>query len=301
MLLSAACFGAMAIFGKLAFAAGVPTGSLVLLRFTAAALLLGALLLLRPSLRRRDAADQRPLLPAVLVALGLGAFGYAVQATLYFSALERLDAPLVALVLYTFPVMVTIGAVLLGRERLTAARVAALVTATLGTVLVLAGAGGLGFDTVGVLLAFGAAVTYTVYILVSDTVLHRLPPVVLTTLVMTGAAAALGLRTLVSGGADVSFGAAGWFWIACIVLVSTVLAVLAFFAGLKRTGASTTSILSTFEPVVSTALAAAVLGEVLTPVQLFGALLVLAAAVIVQLRPRGAERADEREAVAAPV
>ena len=49
--------------------------------------------------------------------------------------------------------------------------------------------------------------------------------------------------------------------VAGLVVVSTVLAVLAFFAGLKRTGASTTSILSTFEPVVSTALAAAVLGE----------------------------------------
>jgi len=287
VLFSAACFGAMAIFGKLAFAAGVTTDALVLLRFSAAALILGALLLLRPSLRTQEGpAEGRPLWKAVVVALGLGAFGYAVQATLYFSALERLDAPLVALVLYTFPVMVTIGAVLLGRERLTLPRVAALVTATLGTALVLAGAGGLGFDTVGVLLAFGAAVTYTVYILVSDTVLHRLPPVVLTTLVMTGATIALGLRSLLSGGIDIGFGGPGWFWIGCIVLVSTILAVLAFFAGLKRTGASTTSILSTFEPVVSAALAAAVLGEMLTPVQLLGAVLVLGAAVIVQLRPR---------------
>ncbi|MGE0820306.1 MAG: DMT family transporter [Candidatus Nanopelagicales bacterium] len=295
VLFSAACFGAMAIFGKLAFAAGVTTETLVVLRFSFAALVLGALLLLRPALRRHEPTGPRPLLPAVLMALGLGAFGYAVQASLYFAALERLAAPLVALVLYTFPVMVTIGAVLLGRERFTAMRVLALATATVGTVLVLAGAGGLGFDTIGVLLAFGAAVTYTVYILVSDTVLHRLPPVVLTTLVMTGAAAATGVRALFSGGAGVSFGAAGWFWIACIVVVSTVLAVLAFFAGMKRTGASTTSILSTFEPVVSAALAAAVLGEVLTPLQLLGALLVLAAAVIVQLRPRRADTAAEPE------
>ena len=298
VLLSAACFGAMAVFGKLAFAAGVPTDALVLIRFAAAALLLGALLLLRPALRRQEGArDTRPVWPAVLIALGLGAFGYAVQASLYFMALERLDAPLVALVLYTFPVMVTVGAVLLGRERLTTARVVALVTASLGTTLVLAGAGGLGFDTVGVVLAFGAAVTYTVYILVADTVLHRLPPVVLTTLVMTGAAAALGLRSLVTGGVVVSFDAAGWFWIGCIVLVSTVTAVLAFFAGLKRTGASTTSILSTFEPVVSAALAAAVLGEMLSPVQIMGAVLVLGAAVIVQLRPRS-ERTDADDAAA---
>jgi len=275
----------MAIFGKLAFAAGVTTDSLVLIRFTAAALLLGVLLLVRPSLRRHAGADGRRW-QAVLIAFGLGAFGYAVQASLYFAALERLDAALVALVLYTFPVMVTVGAVLLRRERFSLARAVALATATIGTGLVLAGAGGLGFDGRGVLLAFGAAVTYTVYILVADTVLHRLAPVVLTTLVMSGAATALAVRATVSGGVTVSFGASGWVWIGCIVVFSTVLAVLAFFAGLGRTGPSTASILSTFEPVVSAGLAALVLGELLTPVQLFGALLVLSAAVVVQIERR---------------
>ena len=100
-------------------------------------------------------------------------------------------------------------------------------------------------------------------------------------------------------GVTVSFDSSGWLWIGCIVVVSTVLAVLAFFAGLKRTGASTASILSTFEPVVSTALAALVLGEVLTPIQLLGAVLVLSAAVIVQIRrrtPDGPEDMDIPEA-----
>jgi drug/metabolite transporter (DMT)-like permease len=293
VLVSAACFGAMAIFGKLAFAAGVTSESLVLIRFTAAALLLGVLLVLRPSLRRHAGSDPRPALPAVLIALGLGAFGYAVQASLYFAALERLDAALVALVLYTFPVMVTVGAVLLGRERFAASRAVALATATVGTGLVLAGAGGLGFDGRGVLLAFGAAMTYTVYILVADTVLDRLAPVVLTTLVMTGAAVALAVRAAVSGRFAVSSDASGWVWIGCIVVLSTVLAVLAFFAGLRRTGPSTASILSTFEPVVSAGLAALVLGELLTLVQLLGGLLVLSAAVIVQIDRRPAVGPDD--------
>jgi drug/metabolite transporter (DMT)-like permease len=228
----------------------------------------------------------RDLRRSVVTALGLGAIGYATQATLYFSALDRIDAPLVALVLYTFPVMVTVAAVLLGRDRLTGARVAALVTASCGTLLVLVGAGALRFDPAGVALAFGAAVTYTVYILVADTTVHRLPPVLLAALVMTGAAASLTGRALVTGGVDLGFEPAGWLWIGCIVVVSTVVAMLTFFAGLKRTGPSTASILSTFEPVATTVLAAVVLDEFLTPVQLVGALLVLSSAVVVQLRPR---------------
>jgi drug/metabolite transporter (DMT)-like permease len=289
-LFSAACFGAMAIFGKLAYAAGVSPSALLLLRFSVAAVLLGLLLALRPGLRSGPPPSPGPAgttrARLLLTALGLGALGYATQATLYFSALQRVDASLVALVLYTYPALVTVAAAALGRERLTPGRCAALVVASGGTLLVLLGAGGLGFDRAGVGLAFGAAVTYTVYILVADTVVHRLSPVVLAALVMTGASAALAVRAVLTGGVDLGFGSTGWVWIACIAVVSTVIAMLAFFAGLRRTGPSTAAILSTFEPVVTTALAALTLNEFLTPVQLAGGLVVLSSVAVLQLRPR---------------
>ena len=294
-LISAACFGAMAVFGKFAYEAGVSTGTLLLVRFGLAAALLGGLVLLRPGLRRAPAVDGRA--PAgrgrvLAIALALGAVGYAAQAGLFFSALERMDASLLSLILYTFPVLVTVAAVLLGRDRLTTARFVALVAASGGTLLVLLGAGGGSFQPVGALLAFGAAVAYTVYILVADTVVHRLSPVVLATLVMTGAAGTLGAHAALTGGPDWSFRASGWFWLTCIAVVSTVVAMLTFFAGLQRTGPSTAAILSTFEPVVTTALAALTLGEALTPVQLAGGVLVLSSVVILQTRRSGPPPAD---------
>jgi drug/metabolite transporter (DMT)-like permease len=289
-LFSAACFGAMAIFGKLAYAAGASPDALLLLRFSVAAALLGVLLLLRPGLRsistEPDPGGGTSRTRLLVTALGLGAAGYATQATLYFSALQRIDASLVALVLYTYPALVTVAAALLGRERLTPARLAALVVASCGTVLVLLGAGGVSVNAAGVGLAFGAAITYTVYILVADTVVHRLSPVVLAALVMTGASAALAVRAVLTGGVAFGFGPSGWLWIGCIAVVSTVLAMLAFFAGLRRTAPSTAAILSTFEPVVTTALAAVALNELLTPTQLAGAVVVLSSVAILQLRPR---------------
>jgi drug/metabolite transporter (DMT)-like permease len=288
-LLSAACFGAMAIFGKLAYDAGVSPGALLLVRFGLAAALLGILLLLRPGLRRsapgphRGALGSTPARGRVLAtAVALGAIGYAAQASLFFSALQLMDASLLSLLLYTYPVLVTVAAVLLGRDRLTPARATALVVASGGTLLVLLGAGGVTYQPFGALLALGAATTYTVYILVADTVVHRLPPVVLSTLVMTGAAGTLGVRALLTGGVDLGFGVPGWCWLACIAVVSTVVAMLAFFAGLKRTGPSTAAILSTFEPVVTTALAALVLGESLTLVQIAGGCLVLCSVAVLQ-------------------
>lgn len=303
-LLSAACFGAMPIFGKLAYRSGVTPESLLLLRFGVAAALLGALLLAGPTLRsgsggsRLGAGRLTPRL--VLTALGLGAVGYATQSSLYFAALDRIDAPMVALVLYTYPALVTLAAVLLGRDRLTLRRLAALGVSSAGTLLVLVGAGGLSFDLVGVALAFGAAVTYTVYILVADGAVHQVPPVVLSALVMTGAAAALAARGLATGTIDLSFDVAGWFWVGCIAVVSTVVAMLAFFAGLRRSGPSTAAIVSTFEPVVTTVLAAVVLREFLTPLQLLGGVVVLSSVAVLQLRRRSPRRPRSDVVPAAP-
>ncbi|MEU4420457.1 DMT family transporter [Actinoplanes sp. NPDC024001] len=279
-LISAAAFGAMAVFGKFAYQEGVSTPALLLVRFGLAAALLAALHLARPGRRWRAG-------PRVLVtALAMGAVGYATQAGLYFAALRIMDAPLLSLILYTFPVLVTVTAVLLGRDRLTPGRVIALLVASCGTLLVLLGTGGVAFEPLGAVLAFGSAVTYTVYILVADTVVQRIPPVPLAALVMAGAFLTFAGYALLTGTVALTFGWRGWFWLLCIAAVSTVLAQVTFFAGLRRTGPSAAAILSTFEPVVTTALAALTLHEVLTPIQLAGALLVLASAAALQLRRR---------------
>jgi len=112
ILVSASCFGAMAIFGKHAYAAGVPAPTLVLLRFAvASAILVTAVALVRlrsgrPALPVAAGESRRRL---VVTALALGGVGYAAQASFYFASLERIDAALVALVLYTFPVLVTLA------------------------------------------------------------------------------------------------------------------------------------------------------------------------------------------------
>ena len=131
---SAAAFGAMGVFGKLAYGEGATVGTLLAVRFALAALLFWALIAGRGALRALPRRD-------VALGLGLGAGGYALQAGCYFTALERIDASLLSLLLYTFPAIVAVAAVALGRERLDARKVAALALASGGLVLVVAGAG----------------------------------------------------------------------------------------------------------------------------------------------------------------
>jgi len=274
-LFSAACFGAMAIFGKLAYDAGVGLGNLLLLRFALAAAALvaiaGATGAFRGLSRRSIAAG-----------LAMGGIGYALQSSLFFGALERMDASLLALIFYVYPALVMLGAIALGREKASTRRIIALLIASGGTVLVLGSAASGGLDPLGAALGIASAVAYSVYILAGDRVGNTTPPIALSALVCTGAACTFALASVVQGGSPLGFAAAGWLWLTAIALVSTVAAILAFFAGMARVGPSAASILSTFEPVITVALAAVVFSESLTAIQLLGGFLVLSAVLVMQ-------------------
>jgi drug/metabolite transporter (DMT)-like permease len=86
----------------------------------------------------------------------------------------------------------------------------------------------------------------------------------------------------VSGAVDFAFEPIGWLWLAGIAVVSTVVAIALFFAGLRRVGPSRASIISTVEPLVTVGLAFVVFGERLSATQLLGGVLVLAAVVVLQ-------------------
>jgi drug/metabolite transporter (DMT)-like permease len=278
---SAAAFGAMGVFGKLAYEQGATVGTLLAVRFLLAAALFWALLATRGDARAVRTLPRRDLAHALL----LGACGYALQAGGYFAALERIDASLLALLLYTFPAMVAVAAIVLGRERADARRLVALALASGGLVLVLAGAGTGALEPLGVALGLGAAVVYTTYILASERITSRVGPLLLSALVCTGAAGTLTLAGVVLGTLHPGrLSAAGWGWLAAIAAVSTVTAIALFFAGLRRVGPTTASILSTVEPLVTVGLAFLVFGETLSPVQLTGGALVLGAVVALQAR-----------------
>jgi drug/metabolite transporter (DMT)-like permease len=143
-------------------------------------------------------------------------------------------------------------------------------------------------------------VTYTAYILVSDRIVGAVDPLALSALVLAGATATFALAGLVTGTLDLALSGEAWLWLVLIALVSTVVAVSAFFAGLRRVGPSEAAILSTFEPIVTVALAFAALGERLTAPQLAGGALVLAAVILLQLPARSRARVSPRPSLRDP-
>jgi drug/metabolite transporter (DMT)-like permease len=279
-LASGAAFGAMGVFGKLAYDEGATVGTLLAVRFSLAAAMFWALVVAGGEARglaRRDAG----------AGLAVGAGCYTLQAGLYFAALERIDASLLSLLVFTFPAIVAGAAVLLGRERLDGRRAAALALASGGLVLVVAGAGTGALEPLGAALGLGAAVVYAGYILVSDGIAGRIPPRLLAALVCTGAAVPLTAGAWLLGELRPgALTAAGWGWLACLAAISTVASISLLFAGLRRVGPTTASILATFEPLVTVVLAFLAFGETLGGVQVAGGALVLAAVLVLNAPPR---------------
>lgn len=286
-LVSAVGFGLMAIFAKEAYGAGLGVTALLAARFAFAACLFWAIVAFRqrwaaPATGTGGHRRTRPPRRTVLAGLLLGAVGYSAQAGLFFSALQHIDASLTSLLLYTYPALVFCGAVALGRERVTTWKALALALASAGAALVLLGGGTGGLESTGVTLALGAGATYACYILIAERAVGSADAFVLGALIATGAAVTFLVVGLASGA--LAFPAAGWIWIAAITIVSTVLPISTFMLGMERVGASTASILSTVEPPVTVALAVALYGDALGPLQVLGGVLVLAAVVALQAR-----------------
>jgi drug/metabolite transporter (DMT)-like permease len=281
-LVSAAGFGSLAVFGKQAYAGGLGVVEVLALRFGIAGPLLVAL----------AAATGRSLRlprPVALRLLGLGAVGYAVQSTLFFTALTRISASMAGLLLYLYPALVTVGAVVLGRHRLDRATVLGVALALAGVVLVLGLPAGRP-DPLGVALALAAAVWYTLYILIAEYLLRGVDPLVASAHVACGAA----FSFLAAGGVLGLEGLAaarpgGYAAAAAMAVLGTAVALGTFIAGLARVGSAWASIVSSFEPVCTVALGVAVLGDPLGVGTVVGGAAVVAGAMLLPLLGGGQE------------
>lgn len=287
---SAAGFGAMGIFAKFAYASDMSVLTLLSVRFGLAALVFWGIVAM--------SAFALPRRATVVMALFIGLVLYSAQSELLFSGLKHLDASLASLLAYVYPAMVTIAAVLVGRERLALRRVCALLLATLGVFLVLwGGSPGAQISLFGVILVISSSVVYTIYILVSDAAMRDIEPLLLATLVSTGAATYFITRGLIEGQLGFNFGIGGWWPLVALSLLSTVMAITFFFQGISRVGPTAASIISTVEPPTTLILAFLLLGERLTVLQGLGGMLVLSAVITLQVRGRAVSAEPPPDAV----
>jgi drug/metabolite transporter (DMT)-like permease len=273
---SSFCYSALGIFAKAAYAAGLSLTSLLATRLTLGAAVLWGWVVAAPALRRAVVAVPRR---RALGLLALGAFVFAGQSVLFFSALQRISASLTEVLLYTCPAFLALILWGVTGRRPDGSRLVAIVLALFGTYRCLHPGGGI-VDVLGATLATSAGLCYAVFLLGLHRLTHGIPGVVSGAFVISGAGLAFDAAAFLGGSYHLPPSPAAWGSVIGMVLTATVLGFVLFIAGLKRVGPQVTAILSTFEPLGTLMLAAALLGERLTPVQWGGAALVIGAAFV---------------------
>ncbi|MGB5230318.1 MAG: DMT family transporter [Desulfoprunum sp.] len=267
--LSAASFGALPIFIKVAYAAGAETVAVLALRFAFAAFLMCVIMLLR---RQRWPRGRN-----LLTLIGMGGLGYVGQSYCFFAALNHASAGLVSLLLYLYPTLVTLLAAVFLQQPLSRTRIAAVLAALAGTALIIGGDS--SGSLTGILLGIGAALIYSIYILVGSRMMQAEGALPAATVIMISAAAVFAVMAAAERPA-LPEGSVGWSAIAAIALISTVVAMVFFFAGLARLPAADAATVSTLEPLVTVILAALFLGESITAAKLAGGGIILTSLVV---------------------
>ena len=272
---SAILFGAIIIWGRYVLESGIPVETMLSIRFAIGALVLTTAILI---MRRPVLAEPGERLRLVLLAV----FGYAIEASIYFTATQHGTVATVTLLFFTYPVFVTMWAWAFGGRLPARLTIIALVCAVGGAAVVVGTGTGLEIDGVGVVLALATAVTYSAYLTGADLLIKRTNA--LTSAMWVSAGASIGLFVFANavGHWQVPSGAAEWGPLVGMGLASGA----AFFflmEALNRIGAVRTAIVSAMEPLAAAVLGFMFLDESVTLGVAAGGLLILAGSVLASL------------------
>lgn len=272
---SAAGFATLAIFIKFAYAAGASTVTILAWRFALAAICLALLLTWRKvSLK----IDKKLLLQLTL----LGGLGYGSMSMLFALTIKYVPASLAAMLLYTYPALVSLLSFAIGDEQYSWPKGLALSICFAGLFLVL-GVSFANVSALGFIFGLGSAAVYSLYIVIGNRILKDVNPLVTTTYVCAAAAAVFLIAGLTTASLNSSLPLSGWLSIIGIALLATIVGIVGFFAGMSRIGATNASIISTLEPVITVLLSVALLNEKITPLQVGGGILILSGVIFLQL------------------
>lgn len=215
----------------------------------------------------------------------LAAFGIGLVLALYsfgmMSSIKFIPVALAVLIFYTYPLLTTIHLWLSGGERVNWRSAAALTIAFIGLILALDIRGG-SLNPQGVALAALAALGVTAVIILNNRLVGGGDSRPVTLHMMASAAVVYLAVTLAFGEFALPSGAPGWSaFLAGPVFYAA--AITTLFIAISKLGPIRTTLTMNLEPISSMLFGFLLLGQVLTGWQIFGAGLVIAAVVTVQM------------------
>lgn len=275
-IISAFAFGSMAILVKLGYNAGLGGNEMMQYRFTYAIAILAFYLFIK----------DRSLLRISFRDLGkcaiIGMVVYWAQTTCFVRGLATIPASTAALVLYVYPVTVTLLSAIFLKMKIDRLVAISLSLVIGGSCLVFYDAFLKSVDATGLMYATGAMVVFSTYLVLVQVLLKGIKPMTATLYVMSFAALSFNL----SGTPEV--------WLSpsrdavligfALGLLPGVIAVTTLYLAIEKVGSAYASIFSSIEPVVTLAGAAMFLSEEVVMLQISGAALIIVGIVLPNLR-----------------
>jgi drug/metabolite transporter (DMT)-like permease len=290
-IVGAALFGMLGPLARFGADAGVPGVAFTAWRAILGASSLAVLIVIRGSAGSSLAAV-RGLSTRGRLSLATAAVMGVTLNVAMFTAFGLVPIALALMLFYTYPAGVVVVDVVLGHERITPSRIVALLLSSAGVILVLVGGmGGTGnapISPLGIGLGLCAAASQVVFVTVSRTG-YRAVPADAATFVILGAsvvgASVIAVMTGQGAGLTAPLHSLDpWPYLLVAGVACAGVSSLLFLTAIRKIGGTRTGILMLLEPVVGVVLAAILLGEAMGPMQAVGGALVLAGALVLQLR-----------------
>jgi drug/metabolite transporter (DMT)-like permease len=224
----------------------------------------------------------------IAAVIGLGFLGYYFSSFADFLGLQYVTAGIGRLILFVYPTIVVILSAVFLRKRPAPREVLALAVTYCGVALVLSSSASGQNENLplGASLVFVSAVAYAAYLVASSQVVQRLGSIRFTAYAMTVAsllciAQFLLLRPI----SALDLPAQVYMLAITMAVFATVLPVFMTSEALKRIGANRVAMIGALGPVTTIFFGFVGLDEVLTVMQVIGAVLVLAGVLLVTLKP----------------
>lgn len=288
-ILSAVAFGFMPIFVKLAYDGGANTVTVAFLRFLFSSIILFSYFLIK----KIDYKLPKKEFKRVAI---LGFTGYAATSVTLYLSYKYISVGLATIMHFVYPIIVTMLACLIYKEKLTLLKTLALTFSVIG-VYVLVGFSSIKLSTLGVILAIGSGITYSIYIFdVGYSCLKNVDSLILTFYLCLFSTLGILVYGLGVGELNFNFEASGYISIVGLTVICTIAAIILFNLAVKIIGSSNTSVLSTLEPITGIALSAIIFKEVISFNTIIGSALIIISVYLV-LKEMSDKPSEEKEII----
>lgn len=272
---SAVIFGFTPILARIAYDGGANGVTMTFLRAVLSLPVLFAILVYQKvplRITRRQTLD-------IFLA---GGIGNAVTTILLYVSYSFISVGMATTLHFIYPIMVSLSCVVFFREKLTWSTVFALVASTAG-VFMFTGKIEAGSVT-GFALALLSGVTFAFYIVYTDrTDLKNIHYFKLSFYLCIVLALFSGVFGLMTGTLTFDLTPKAWLYALIVSLFVSVGAVTLLQLGIRLSGATAASILSTFEPITSFVLGILVLHEEISTAKIVGCLCIVAGVIVVAM------------------